>query len=608
MKKKTTEKPKYSMPRNIAYVLKLQFAKNKLSLLLPVITIPLGLIISFLDIYLPKMAVSEATSQNSISVIAVRFVCIFAALLICTVLATVIENKRSIESLNFLRYFRKKKMQKCLNTDYENIESQEFRTVMDRSDQILWRSGGVSAVERISSDFCNLISNVLKYFMFSAVLSFASPWLVVYLTLMPVINFFMARHVQKFQFKNREEMSVLDKYLWYIASLCGALDASKDIRIYGLTDWLIGKYRSTMKERMSWNVKVAGKNSLSSFVDVLLILARDSVAYFVLITMVLKGQITVDNFVLYMAAVGSYATMIGGIINTFSDLSGISFLLNDYRECVDFPELKKRDDGDTVRVSRSGCEIRMENVSYKYPTAEENTLKNISFNIKPGENISIVGLNGAGKTTLVKLLCGLYTPTEGKVSIDGRDMMDHDIYKYYSMFSAVFQDFTFLPISIASNVSCKDEDETDIERVIWALKTVGIYDKIMSFENGIYTKLNKQLNEDGIDLSGGEKQKLLIARAIYRDAPILILDEPTAALDALAERDLYQKYAELSEGKTTIYISHRLASTQFCDRIFVMDKGEIVEAGTHEELMTSGGLYSEMFEKQSSYYKTEEQK
>lgn len=602
--KKGKEKTKYSLLNNIAYVLKLQFAKNKLSLLLLIITIPLGLIISFLDLYLPKLAIQDATSQNNIGVIAVHFIFIFSALILCTVLATFIENRRSIASLHFLRYFRKKKMQKCLNTDYENIESQDFRTVMDRSDQILWRSGGVSAVERISADFSNLISNVLKYFMFSAVLSFASPWLVVYLTLMPVINFFMARYVQKFQFKNREEMSVLDKHLGYIANLCGALDASKDIRIYGLTDWLIGKYRSTMKERMSWNVKVAGKNSLSSFVDVLLILARDSVAYFVLITMALKGQITVDNFVLYIAAVGSYATMIGGIIGTFSDLSGISFQLNDYRDCIDYPERKKRDSSDTVEISHSGCEIRMDNVSYKYPTAEGNTLKNISFNIKPGENISIVGLNGAGKTTLVKLLCGLYTPTEGNVYINGRNMMDHDVYKYYSMFSAVFQDFTFLPISIASNVSCKSEEETDTERVIWALKTVGIYDKVMSFENGIHTKLNKQLNEDGIDLSGGEKQKLLIARAIYRGAPILILDEPTAALDALAERDLYQKYAELSEGKTTIYISHRLASTQFCDRIFVMDKGEIVEVGTHEELVAAGGLYSEMFEKQSSYYKS----
>jgi hypothetical protein len=239
MKNNSKEKPKYSLLNNISYVLKLQFARNKLSLLLLLITIPLGIVISFLGIYLPKLAIQDATSQNSIRVIAVHFICIFSALIFCTVLATYIENRRSIASMHFLRYFRKQKMQKCLNTDYENIESQDFRTVMDRSDQILWRSGGTSAVERVSSDFSNLISNVLKYFLFSAILSFANPWLVVYLTLMPIINFFMARYVQKFQFKNREEMSVLDKHLWYIANLSGALDASKDIRIYGLTDWLI---------------------------------------------------------------------------------------------------------------------------------------------------------------------------------------------------------------------------------------------------------------------------------------------------------------------------------------------------------------------------------
>ncbi len=602
MKEKTTVKPKYSLFNNIVYVLKMQLKFNKMSLVWLLTTIPFDLAIAFLGIYVPKLAVQAAMSQSDYKVFTVRFVCIFFVMIICQILSSLIGNKQSVSSMFFLNHMIKNKMRKCLSTDYENIESQEFRTLMDRSDQILWQSGGISAVERISVDLNSLITNVLKYFLFSAVLSFANPFLVVYLTIMPILNFFTARYVQKFQFKNKEEMSVLDKRLWYIANIGSSFDASKDIRIYGLSDWIIQKYRDTMKRRMSWNIKVARKNFLSNFADILLILLRDGFAYFILISMALQSQITVDNFVFYLGAVGSYASMIGGIISTFTDMSGISFQLNDYREFVNYAEKGNRSDGADVSAINEGCAIKVENLDYKYISADDNTLKNISFDIKPGENISIVGLNGAGKTTLVKVLCGLYTPTHGNVYVNGKDMKEYNIYKYYSMFSAVFQDFTFLPLSIMSNISCMAEDESDTERVEWALKMVGLYDKVMSLDDGIHTKLNKQMNENGVDLSGGEKQKLLIARAIYRNAPILILDEPTAALDAIAERELYQKYAELSKGKTTIYISHRLASAQFCDRIFVMNHGEIAEVGTHDELVKAGGLYSEMFEKQSAYY------
>lgn len=580
----------------------MQLKINRMSLVWLVMTIPFDLVLAFLGIYLPKLAVQAAMSGTDYKTFILRLAGIFAAMIVCQVLSSLVGNRRSVSSIRFLNRMIKNQMKKCLLTDYENIESQDFRTLMDRSDQILWRSGGLSAVERISVDLNGLILNVLKYFLFSAVLSFANPFLVVYLTVMPVLNFFAAKYVQKFQFQNKEEMSVLDKRLWYIANIGSSFDASKDIRIYGLTDWIIQKYRDTMKRRMSWNIRVARKNFMASFADIMLILLRDGLAYFILISMTLKNQITVDNFVLYLGAVGSYASMIGGIISTFSDMSGISFQLNDYREFENYAEKGNRSEGADMPEGNEGCAIRVENLDYKYSSADENTLSDISFDIKPGENISIVGLNGAGKTTLVKVLCGLYSPTRGNVYVNGKNMKDYNIYRYYSLFSAVFQDFTFLPLSIMSNVSCTSEDKSDEERVKWALKMAGIYDKVMSLEEGIHTKLDKQMNEHGIDLSGGEKQKLLIARAIYRDAPILILDEPTAALDAMAERELYQRYAELSKGKTTIYISHRLASAQFCDRIFVMNHGEIAEAGTHDELLKAGGLYSEMFEKQSSYY------
>ncbi len=580
----------------------MQLKINRMSLVWLVMTIPFDLVLAFLGIYLPKLAVQAAMSGTDYKTFILRLAVIFAAMIVCQVLSSLVGNRQSVSSIRFLNRMIKNQMKKCLLTDYENIESQDFRTLMDRSDQILWRSGGLSAVERISVDLNGLILNVLKYFLFSAVLSFANPFLVVYLTVMPVLNFFAAKYVQKFQFQNKEEMSVLDKRLWYIANIGSSFDASKDIRIYGLTDWIIQKYRDTMKRRMSWNIRVARKNFMASFADIMLILLRDGLAYFILISMTLKNQITVDNFVLYLGAVGSYASMIGGIISTFSDMSGISFQLNDYREFENYAEKGNRSEGADMPEGNEGCAIRVENLDYKYSSADENTLSDISFDIKPGENISIVGLNGAGKTTLVKVLCGLYSPTRGNVYVNGKNMKDYNIYRYYSLFSAVFQDFTFLPLSIMSNVSCTSEDKSDEERVKWALKMAGIYDKVMSLEEGIHTKLDKQMNEHGIDLSGGEKQKLLIARAIYRDAPILILDEPTAALDAMAERELYQRYAELSKGKTTIYISHRLASAQFCDRIFVMNHGEIAEVGTHDELLKAGGLYSEMFEKQSSYY------
>jgi ABC transporter related len=602
VKTKTTAKPKYSLFNNIVYVIKMQLKINRMSLVWLVMTIPFDLVLAFLGIYLPKLAVQAAMSGTDYKTFILRLAVIFAAMIVCQVLSSLVGNRQSVSSIRFLNRMIKNQMKKCLLTDYENIESQDFRTLMDRSDQILWRSGGLSAVERISVDLNGLILNVLKYFLFSAVLSFANPFLVVYLTVMPVLNFFAAKYVQKFQFQNKEEMSVLDKRLWYIANIGSSFDASKDIRIYGLTDWIIQKYRDTMKRRMSWNIRVARKNFMASFADIMLILLRDGLAYFILISMTLKNQITVDNFVLYLGAVGSYASMIGGIISTFSDMSGISFQLNDYREFENYAEKGNRSEGADMPEGNEGCAIRVENLDYKYSSADENTLSDISFDIKPGENISIVGLNGAGKTTLVKVLCGLYSPTRGNVYVNGKNMKDYNIYRYYSLFSAVFQDFTFLPLSIMSNVSCTSEDKSDEERVKWALKMAGIYDKVMSLEEGIHTKLDKQMNEHGIDLSGGEKQKLLIARAIYRDAPILILDEPTAALDAMAERELYQRYAELSKGKTTIYISHRLASAQFCDRIFVMNHGEIAEVGTHDELLKAGGLYSEMFEKQSSYY------
>lgn len=244
----------------------------------------------------------------------------------------------------------------------------------------------------------------------------------------------------------------------------------------------------------------------------------------------------------------------------------------------------------------------MENVSFRYSEGKAPTIQGINLHIKAGEKVALIGVNGAGKTTLIKVLCGLYSPDTGSMRSGDLVYREDELEKWQGLFSCLFQDIHVLPYSFAEIVSATTLEETDVNRVEHCLKMVGLLDKISGFPNGIYEKFNKLLNDDGKELSGGEKQKLLLARSLYRSAPIIILDEPTSALDPLAEEELYQSYNELLGGRTMIFVSHRLSSTRFCDRILFLESGQIAEQGTFEELMEQKGKYAEMFHSQAKYY------
>ena len=247
--------------------------------------------------------------------------------------------------------------------------------------------------------------------------------------------------------------------------------------------------------------------------------------------------------------------------------------------------------------------IELKNVGYRYEGAESEALRKISLTINPAEHIAVVGLNGAGKTTLVKLICGLIDPTEGTVLYDGIDVKEYDRRGFYKLFSAVFQQFSLMPVTIGEIVAETAGKYVDDEKVERCLRQAGLWEKIASLPKGMKSEFGKAIYGDGVELSGGETQKLLLARALYKAAPVMILDEPTAALDPISESRLYETYNEIMRGQSTVFISHRLASTRFCSRILLIEDGAVIEEGTHESLLLQKGRYYELFATQAKYYR-----
>ena len=289
-----------------------------------------------------------------------------------------------------------------------------------------------------------------------------------------------------------------------------------------------------------------------------------------------------------------------GILQASLKLHTQSLDISRVREFLDYPE-PFRFSGGAALPDRRPYELRLEDVSFRYDGAETGTLRHLNLSIRPGEKLAIVGLNGAGKTTLVKLLCGLLDPTEGRVLLNGVDVRQFNRQEYYGLFSAVFQEFSILNVTIAENIA-QNTENIDDARVNACLDQAGLTQAVAQLPQGTKTHVGREVFLDGVLFSGGQTQRLMLARALYKDSPILILDEPTAALDPLAENDIYLKYNDMTAGKTSLFISHRLASTRFCDRIILLADGGIAEEGTHESLLAAGGAYASLFAVQSRYY------
>jgi len=379
----------------------------------------------------------------------------------------------------------------------------------------------------------------------------------------------------------------------------------KDIRVYNLKNTLMQNIKKHIYDYVDSRDREFRYKFKLSFLENLSISISDFIAFSIFIYLTINGKMKIEGFVMMISLIVLFSNTIHTIRESVTDIHtqlthtifGFEFLEED---------MNLNKEGKDIKFD-GPISIKFENVSYKYPGAEKYVFENLTFDIDKGKRMALVGVNGAGKTTIVKLLTGLARPTSGKIYLNGIDSKEFSDKALFDIFSVVFQETQPLALTVAENIACVEKN-IDYDRVEYCLKKVGLWDKVQSFENGIHSNVLKSLYEDGIIFSGGENQKLLIARALYKEkSSVMIMDEPTSALDAFAEEKIYQDFDSYMGHKTAIFISHRLASTRFCDEIMFLDAGEIIDKGKHEILLERCEKYRDMFETQGKYYKDVEE-
>ncbi|MCR4617001.1 MAG: ABC transporter ATP-binding protein/permease [Lachnospiraceae bacterium] len=498
-------------------------------------------------------------------------------------------------------YMITERVSKVLRINFELLERPDVLDISERAAQATGGNwNGVEGMMQYTEQILQSLVTTVVTFVAVTVLDWR---LILALVVLCALQFLFYRWVVK-----KDKKEVWDKLsnTWrktnYMERVTQDFEYAKDIRLFSLSEFLAAKQQKVYDGKIKrldyhhniWFVNGVVSQMLYVFMRILI--------YGALYAAVFKDNLSIGNFTLFLSLALAFSGALQNMLQRFGDLKRCSLETDDFRS---FVELDLGDDEkDCIPLKKADSyEIEFKNVSYKYRKADGYALKNLNLKLKKGEKLAVVGLNGAGKTTMIKLLLRLYDPTEGVITLNGVDIKKYKREDYYKLFSPVFQDIDIFAFLMSENIAMEDREKLDIKKAEKAVRDAGLSDKIDSLPRGVETPLTNIVEDDGIDLSGGEKQKLALARALYKGAKIIVLDEPTSALDAIAEQQLYEKFDDMVGDKSAVYISHRLASTRFCDRIAMFKEGRMVEYGSHDELMDKGGEYAQMFNVQAQYYK-----
>lgn len=592
---------KYSVIRNIIYCLN-NTAKCYFPLLCwCVLKILVGTLIPILTTILPKTVIEMITAEQSLYELVVAILVFTGSLAILSGADIFLTKFIYHQKFRMNTFYLKRVALKGLTTDYINQENGLFRKLQTES--FMCCNGNYSPLSNIYETLIKFCTSILRLSVFGAMLIQVHWGIIIFLIITTTISYFLNQKIIAWTAANNKERIDYQQRINYINNISGDIRSAKDIRLYKMAVWFSDIYNKNMKEIAGWYKRLTHKLFGVAVYDSGLALIRESIAYLYLLYLIWNGQITVAEFVMYLNVVTGFSAWLDNIFSQLSSLNQINLKINYFRSYLEYPETFNKKNGLISPANDCPKVIELKNVSYRYEGAEQDTLQNINLRIIPDEHIAIVGLNGAGKTTLVKLVCGLIDPTKGQVLYDGIDIREYNRVEFYRLFSAVFQQFSIMPVTIAEIVSETTPETIDYDKVKSCLTVAGLWNKIEHLTNGVKSQFGKTIYDDGIEFSGGEIQKLLLARAMYKSAPIMLLDEPTAALDPIAESTLYGNYNQISSQKTIVFVSHRLASTNFCDRIILIENGRICEEGSHNELLKQNGKYSMLFEMQAKYYR-----
>lgn len=595
---KTKEKPKYNTLQNVGWMVNIAWKNGKQTLLFCLLTAALEVLLNLVQLYIAPEVLAKVEQRVPVRELLVTIGIFTAALFLIQGFKEYIKQNTLSPRIDVRSAIVGMIANKSICTSYPNTLEENFVKLREKAHFSC--SGNDQAAEHIWETLTMLLKNVGGLLVYLTILSRIDTVLLLVVIATCVTGFLVSRSANNWHYRHREEEETYFQKSHYIRTKAESTEFAKDIRIFGLQNWLSELLDQVHNLYLDFSLRYERVAVLADVTGAVLTMARNGIAYVYLIRMALNDGLRVSEFLLYFTAVTTFTEWVMGILREMSTLQKESLDISRIREFLDYPEPFKFESGEEIPKA-AGYELKLKNVSFRYPGAAADTIHDLSLTVHQGEKLAIVGLNGAGKTTLVKLLCGLLDPTQGAVLLNGKDIRAFDRKKYYALFSAVFQEFSVLDVTIAEQIA-QTAENIDYDRITDCVEKAGLTSMIEKLPEGLQTHMGREVYLDGVLFSGGQMQRLMLARALYKNGSILLLDEPTAALDPIAENDIYMKYNDMTAGKTAVFISHRLASTRFCDRIIFIADGNIAEEGTHESLLARGGAYAKLFEVQSRYY------